>query len=511
MPTLCAGVGNGITCDEKGDVVGVNMTNAGYDGVLPSNIGDMRYLRELRLPKNGIQAPLPPSFASLSELRYLDISNNELGFDSAVILNGRRQLTSPKTAEMGSRFLLEGNGDEVFSILGQLTSLEYLDISTNNLRGAMTDSLCGLTNLETLYLSALEEGLDNGNNYTCVAECFYLNPNGINMRYDTTLPYCGQTGVPTVEPTNPRLSKSSEIAAGLDATQMGGMIAGIILFILVVCCILYYFTCYSNTSPRKMDDEFRAATSYIDVDALRKNHLLSEPSIGRIFDDSSMSGFESSESDEDGHTQRPQLQVGASKGRLAYQPSSTLINDDSSVESEDEVLQQWNEELADFHRANSDILSGNYESFGLPAGKGEKLNKYGEEVDSTGDCNRIRYTVQSFHNHDHDDIDHPSDFFDKRGDINSPSSSASASDSDGGSGIWNIGYENSINGSNSRGHASSFSDDEGSHIFSRSDVGSEFEFHSDSEVYSDTHSDVYINSGDEDGDSPFRERLDESF
>jgi hypothetical protein len=501
MSSICSTIGNGISCDNNGNVLSIDLTNTGYNGVLPANIGDLRHLTELRLPQNGVRAPLPASFASLTELRILDISNNELGvFDTATVRSGRNLRTAAEGAGAVNRLLLEGGGDEVFAVLGQLTNLEYLDVSTNNFRGAMTDSLCELSSLETLYLSSLEEGNINENNFTCVSQCFYLNPDSIDMRYDSALSYCGQTSSPTVSPSNPQQSQSSSSAGGLDATQMGGLIGGLIVFVFVACCILYYFTCYSNTSAQMMNEDFMTSTSYVDVDMLSKKHLHTEPSIGRIFEDSSLSGFESSGSDSENVLESHPSRLVVSSGKLVHQKST--FNDDSSIdETNDEVLKQWNEELADFQRANSGILLRNMESFRLPAGKGEKLNKYGEEVDSDSDCNRIRYTVENLAVESSGEGCTPA--IHSRGSAHSIIGSSSNSD-DSGSGMWNIGFD-SQNGSQSRSRSHSRSDvDDDSCVQSHSDV------RSGSDAYSEC--DVYVDSSDgEHSASPFRERLDVSF
>ena len=324
MTNLCSSSNHGISCDGSDQVVAVNISGQGFTGLLPENIGDLVHCKKLILSGNEIQAPLPASLVSLSNLEVLDISDNNLG--SSIVSRKYRK----------SRHLLDDGGDEVLEIIGQLTNLTYLDISGNDLRGAMPDSLCGLTRLETLYLSSPSYVFSNENNFTCVSPCVYSNPMNINLHYDFTLPYCGQTVSPTVSPTNSVLTKSSTVN-DLTASEMGGLIAAVVAFFVLFLCVVYYFTCYSNTKIRKKDEEFMTTSSFIDVDLLRQKHLLSEPSIGRIFEVDSLSGV--SESDTDG-SEKLQLQS----------PSSFVMED------EDEMIQAWNEDLLDFQKANRAVL-----------------------------------------------------------------------------------------------------------------------------------------------------------
>ena len=378
VETLCSSDDSGVSCDEDGHVQSIDLTGVGFTGVLPSSIGDLVYVTEMTLAGNGIQAPLPTSLGTLGKLQKLDISDNNLDVLNTVFDERRRFLL--QTEESGipdERLLLEGGGDEVFAVIGQLSNLTYLDISGNGLQGLMPDFLCDLANLQTLYLSSPTQAHANENKFTCVAECFYLNnPSNIDdLYYDFALPYCGQTGAPTVSPTSSAQSQSSG-AGGFSTSETGFLIAGIFILLLFLFFILYYFTCYASTSVSKRDEAFMTSSSYIDIDTLRKRHLLTEPSIGRLFDEESISGFSDSDSDSEEAGGPP-----VAKGnRLHYQPSSSNINSAGS-DDDDEMMKAWSEDLINFQNTNAAVLIGKLSTMSPPLGGSESSDDADYEDD----------------------------------------------------------------------------------------------------------------------------------
>jgi hypothetical protein len=148
---------------------------------------------------------------------------------------------------------------------------------------------------------------------------------------------------------------------------MGGLIGGIFIFVVFCLFILYYFTCYANTSVRKKDEAFMTSSSYIDVDTLRKNHLLSEQSIGRVFDEGSVSGFsdsDSEEEEEEGGETRHEVMGNRLRHNLAGSNDNIIVNGD-----DDEMIKAWNVDLVDYQNANTEVLHRNRSSFGSPVGE----------------------------------------------------------------------------------------------------------------------------------------------
>eukprot|EP00271_Cylindrocystis_brebissonii_P004088 TRINITY_DN1550_c0_g1_i1.p1 TRINITY_DN1550_c0_g1~~TRINITY_DN1550_c0_g1_i1.p1 ORF type:complete len:1405 (+),score=203.13 TRINITY_DN1550_c0_g1_i1:318-4532(+) len=114
-------------------------------GLLPSNIGDFKSMKELDLTDNKFTGPIPESIGNLANLINLMLSNNKM--------NG----TLP--ASLGSLSLLEelnldGNAFEgtIPASFGQLAGLAHLDLHGNMLT-EIPDSLVGLQNIQELDLS----------------------------------------------------------------------------------------------------------------------------------------------------------------------------------------------------------------------------------------------------------------------------------------------------------------------------------------------------------------------
>ena len=103
----------------------------------------------LYLEYNDLSGPIPPELGNLASLETLDLGSN--------------YLSGPIPPELGNldnlRWLVVGNNDlsgPIPSELGNLDNLTGLGLSTNNLSGAIPPELGNLASLETLYLSSNE-------------------------------------------------------------------------------------------------------------------------------------------------------------------------------------------------------------------------------------------------------------------------------------------------------------------------------------------------------------------
>lgn len=319
---VCSTSAHNVSCDESGNVIKIDMAGKGYVGELPSNIGSLKHCEDLNIRENSIQSPLPDSFSSLVNLKRLDISFNNLG---TLAINST-----------SSRRLAAGNV-ETFSTLAKLTSLEFLDISSNGMHGIVPEDLCQLPNLKTLHLSQPEgaEALPyQDNNFTCIAQCLYFNSSRINITHHKSLSYCGQTLSPSSSPTFEDISQLSS-AESLGVAETSGIVVGLVVFLTALIGI-YYFMCYSNTSMKEKDRNIVYESSYIDIDKLRKDKSHQSPSMAMFERDS----FEHNDSYVFGESD-------SNEGNPESDGNSFITED-----QEDEALQEWNSELKDFYKNN---------------------------------------------------------------------------------------------------------------------------------------------------------------
>lgn len=117
-------------------------------GTLPEAIGQMSSLVSLRLEQNELSGEIPANFANLINLQYLYLNDNKLSGN----LPDMSKMTKLSTLSI-SRNELSGNIPE-FGKDGLLVSLKNIDLSSNKLKGELTENLRYMTLLEGLYLSS---------------------------------------------------------------------------------------------------------------------------------------------------------------------------------------------------------------------------------------------------------------------------------------------------------------------------------------------------------------------
>ena len=180
------------TLDELGesttDLVELDLSDNGLTGELPGALGNLNQLESLDLSGNRLSGPIPEGLAGgLDVLKTLDLSDNDLsGWIPAGLGNqhltrlslSNNRLTGSIPPELGNRLVslrrldLSANGlgldpqslsdlaalpisfeVPIPASLGNLESLEVLDLSDNWFGGAIPASLGALPNLEILNLS----------------------------------------------------------------------------------------------------------------------------------------------------------------------------------------------------------------------------------------------------------------------------------------------------------------------------------------------------------------------
>ncbi|KAK0595043.1 hypothetical protein LWI29_002942 [Acer saccharum] len=183
---------SGISCNNAGRVVSINLTGTGLIGTLDEfSFSLFPLLSYLNLSMNQLFGAIPPRISSLSELKYLDLSTNRLNgsipeeignLKSLVHLRlTKNQLSGslpPSIVNLtGLNFLnLRDNRLSGFipEEIGLLRSLHTLGLSKNQFSGSIPPSIGNLSNLEFLYLrdnrfsSSIPEEIGNLKSLSCL-------------------------------------------------------------------------------------------------------------------------------------------------------------------------------------------------------------------------------------------------------------------------------------------------------------------------------------------------------
>lgn len=111
-----------VTCSRSNQVIRVDLGNAGLEGALVPELGNLHSLQYLELSKNKLDGKIPHELSKLENLVSLDLYNNNFT-------------------------------GEIPSALGQLKSLIFLRLNNNQLRGRIPQELTGISSLKVLDLS----------------------------------------------------------------------------------------------------------------------------------------------------------------------------------------------------------------------------------------------------------------------------------------------------------------------------------------------------------------------
>ena len=115
----------GVHVDGDGKVVGLELNNNGLNGEIPPILGQFERLRELRMWGNNLVGEIPSELGNLSSLQYLNLEHNALS-----------GALPPE--------------------LGELTNLTDLRLSGNNLTGTIPSTLKSLSRLRRLRMHGNE-------------------------------------------------------------------------------------------------------------------------------------------------------------------------------------------------------------------------------------------------------------------------------------------------------------------------------------------------------------------
>lgn len=150
---------NWLVTDTPSNWYGVTVTNNHVDyilllgnnlsGTIPSQLGNLTYLRGISLEMNQLTGSIPSELGSLSQLQVLNLKSN--------------QLTGSIPPELGDLELLQGlllfNNQLSGSIpaeLGDLSEVWWLHLSGNQLSGSIPSELGNMSSLQRLHLDVNE-------------------------------------------------------------------------------------------------------------------------------------------------------------------------------------------------------------------------------------------------------------------------------------------------------------------------------------------------------------------
>ncbi|KAF8028711.1 hypothetical protein BT93_E1385 [Corymbia citriodora subsp. variegata] len=157
---------HGVTCGRRHRRVTVlDLSSHGLSGSISPHIGNLSFLREMKLQSNSFDGEIPPQVGQLRHLHILGLHNNSLVgkipknisgcLDLVVLSLGNNQLTGGIPRELGALLKLRqlnlyANNltGSVPSSIGNLSSLEILQLTQNNLGGSIPQVLGHLTNLQ---------------------------------------------------------------------------------------------------------------------------------------------------------------------------------------------------------------------------------------------------------------------------------------------------------------------------------------------------------------------------
>ncbi|GKV31130.1 hypothetical protein SLEP1_g39865 [Rubroshorea leprosula] len=153
----------GIGCDKNsGHVVSLQVRGSIFDQPqlyliddaeeVVSSLLKLRYLEHLDLSGNDVNSSLiPPSFGLMKQLRYLNLSSMNFKGRIPGELGNLTRLHVLDLADYYGGALKVDDDIHIQDSIGQLSKLEFIDLSANQLSGNIPESIGQLSNLEHLY------------------------------------------------------------------------------------------------------------------------------------------------------------------------------------------------------------------------------------------------------------------------------------------------------------------------------------------------------------------------
>jgi Leucine-rich repeat (LRR) protein len=137
----------GITTDENGFVTRLSLNGNNLNGIIPSQIGNLKHLVELHLSNNNLAGSLPSSIGRLCKLEQLFIRNSRL---TNALPSSIGKLTALRAVRLDINELF----GSIPSSIGNLDNLRLFDLSYNRLTGSIPSEAGGMASLVELNLNA---------------------------------------------------------------------------------------------------------------------------------------------------------------------------------------------------------------------------------------------------------------------------------------------------------------------------------------------------------------------
>ncbi len=135
----------GVTTDNAGRVIFLNLDRNSLSGSIPAALGDLTKLVTLDLYDNSLSGSIPAALGDLTNLEKLSLYYNDLTGSIPAELGDLTNLTS---LHLYSNSL----SGSIPAALGDLTNLTNLNLGDNDLSGSIPAELGDLTNLTTLWI-----------------------------------------------------------------------------------------------------------------------------------------------------------------------------------------------------------------------------------------------------------------------------------------------------------------------------------------------------------------------
>ncbi|KAL1121814.1 hypothetical protein V6Z11_D01G259200 [Gossypium hirsutum] len=136
----------GVTCGRKHRrVTKLELKHLKLSGSLSPYVGNMSFLRELKLQGNRFYSKIPQEIGRLRRPQILDLTNNSISGEIPSNLSACSKLI---VVYMGGNQL----AGEIPALLGHLSQVKFLSFRNNDLRGSIPPSFGNLSSLEELRL-----------------------------------------------------------------------------------------------------------------------------------------------------------------------------------------------------------------------------------------------------------------------------------------------------------------------------------------------------------------------
>ncbi|XP_065870972.1 leucine-rich repeat receptor-like serine/threonine-protein kinase At1g17230 [Euphorbia lathyris] len=302
----CAGLFEGLACNEKGQVANISLQGKGLNGKLSPAISGLKNLTGLYLHYNSLYGGIPKELANLTELTdlYLNVNNfsgeipPEIGNmgNLQVLQLCYNQFSGSIPTQLGSLkklnvLALQSNEltGAIPASLGNLGVLMRLDLSSNRFFGSIPTKLADAPLLEVLdvrnnslsgnvplALKRLNDGFLFRNNFgLCGSGFMHLKAcnTSDNPNANRPEPFAsGSSGLPTreiPETANLRLPCNQTHCPNSSKSHQASVIAGTVVVTIALCVIgVLSFTQYRRRK-QKLGTSFEMSDSRLSINPVK--------------------------------------------------------------------------------------------------------------------------------------------------------------------------------------------------------------------------------------------------